>query len=202
MNPLPKRSYTLEEYIELDKSSEERYEFFDGEVFAMGGGSLNHSRISVNVSSVLVSKLAGGKCEVFTSDARIRVPAAWPYRYPDVAVVCGEPLIETLQGQEMLVNPVLIVEVLSPSTAAYDLGDKFSAYQSSESFREYLLIAQGRPHVIQHVRQPDNKWLRSESDGLNAELTLESLNLTLSLAEIYQRVTFTDAPGTELPLSE
>jgi len=98
----------------------------------------------------------------------------------------------------MLVNPILIVEVLSPSTAAYDLGEKFTAYQSIESFREYLLISQSRPHVIHYVRQSKGKWLRSEVDGLSNEVDLESLNVTLPLREIYQRVEFlTEPPARE-----
>lgn len=197
MTALPKHRYTMEEYIELDKNSEERYEFFDGEVFAMAGGSIEHAVIAANTIRALGNKLEGKKCFVLTSDVRIKVPAALPYRYPDASVVCGEPITEELQGQQMLVNPILIVEVLSPSTAAYDLGDKFSAYQSITSFREYLVISQERPHVIQHVRQSSGKWLRSEASGLEATVTLESLDITLSLSEIYQRVEFTNNPSTQ-----
>jgi len=203
MTALPKQLYTLEEYLELDKNSEEKYEFFEGrvrgvgEAFAMAGGSINHGRIMRNVIRRLENKLDGTPCEVFPSDTRLKVPTALPYRYPDASVVCGEPVIEEIQGQQMLLNPVLIVEVLSDSTEAYDLGKKFSAYQSIPSFREYLLVAQDRPHVIQHVWQGDGKWLRSEHDGLEAVLKLESLNLTLPLSEIYQRVNFQAAPVAE-----
>jgi Uma2 family endonuclease len=191
MTALPKQRYTLEEYIELEKSSEERYEYFDGEVFAMAGGSINHGRIMRNIIRDLENKLAGGDCEVLPSDVRIKVPKAFPYRYPDVVVVCGELVVEKIQGQEMLVNPVLIVEVLSPTTEAYDHNAKFIAYQSIESFREYLLIAQDRPQVTQYVRQPSGKWLRSDVEGLDGALHLESLNLPLTLGEIYRRVEFT-----------
>lgn len=191
MTALPKKDrYTLEEYLELDKNSEEKYEYFDGQVFAMAGGSPDHVRISVNVCSALIQKLGGGACEAFNSDMRIKVPAAFPYRYPDVSAVCGEPIFEEVLGQQMLVNPILIVEVLSPSTAAYDLGEKFTAYQSIESFREYLLVSQSRPHVIHYIRQSKGKWLRSEVDGLDNEIALESLKVTLALREIYQRVEF------------
>lgn len=124
---------------------------------------------------------------------RVKVPAALPYRYPDVSVVCGEPVFEKLGGQEMLVNPVLIVDVLSPSTAAYDLKDKFAEYQSIESFREYLIVSQDRPHVIQHIRQSPGRWLRIDIIGLDAEVNLESINVTLSLSEIYERVRFDTA---------
>jgi Uma2 family endonuclease len=191
MTALPKKDhYTLEEYIELEKSSEERYEYFDGEVFAMAGGSPNHVRISRNVCNRLSQKLEDLDCEAFPSDMRIKVPAAFPYRYPDVSAACGELIFEEVLGQQMLVNPILIVEVLSPSTAAYDLVEKFTAYQSIDSFREYLLISQSRPHIIRYVLQSKGKWLRSEVEGLENEVALESLNVTLSLREIYWRVKF------------
>jgi len=190
MTALPKSYLTIEEYIELDKNSEERFEYFDGEVFAMAGGSPNHARIAGRLYATLEAKIAGKNCEAFNSEIRVKVPADLPYRYPDVSVVCGEPDFEPLQGVEMLTNPVLLVEVLSPSTAAYDLDAKFTAYQSIESFCEYLVVAQDRPHVIRYERQPMGGWLRTEVSGLQNEVTLESLNVTLSLSEIYARVQF------------
>ena len=190
MTTLPSRRYSLEEYIELDKTSEERYEYFDGLVFAMTGGSPNHARISGNVYASIRERLRGRNCEAFNSEMRIKVPHAMPYRYPDATVVCGDPVFEELEGQEMLVNPLLIVEVLSRSTAAYDLGEKFTAYQAIASFQEYLVISQERPHVIGHLRQGPQRWLRIETVGLENAVTLESLNITLPLAEIYERVSF------------
>ena len=188
--PVSSRKYTLEEYLELDKNSEEKYEYFDGEVFAMAGGSPNHSRIGFDIGALFNQKLKDKNCEAFNSDMRVKVPAALPYRYPDISVVCGEPIFEDLNGQEMLVNPVLIVEVLSPTTAAYDLKDKFTAYQSIDSFREYLIVSQDRPHIIQHIRQSINRWLRIDIEGLDSEVALESINVTLPLSEIYERVKF------------
>lgn len=190
MSALPKKLYTLEEYLELDKNSEEKYEFFDGEIFAMAGGSLAHNTIAANVIRALGNKLEGTACRALTSDMRLKVPLALPYRYPDATVVCGEPVIEDLQGQQVLLNPQVIIEVLSPTTEAYDLGKKFSAYQSIASFCEYVLIAQDRAHVIQYVRQADGKWLRSEHQGVGAVLELESLGIRLALRDIYQRVNF------------
>lgn len=190
MTALPRKLYSLEEYIELEKSSDEKYEYFDGEVFAMAGGTINHERIIKNLLRRLEEKLEGSPCETFPSNVRIKVPTAFPYRYPDASVVCGELIIEEIFGQQMLVNPLVIIEVLSSSTAAYDLGNKFSAYQSISSFREYLLISQDRAHVIQYVRQPNDKRLRSETSGLESALTLESLGISLKLSEIYQRVNF------------
>lgn len=148
MSAIPKRGYTLEEYLKLDKNSEERYEFFDGDVFAMAGGSAEHSRISGNLYFQLQLRLRGGTCAPFNSDMRLKVPQAVPYRYPDASVVCGEAIFDEIDGQQMLVNPVLIVEVLSPSAATYDLKDKFRAYQSIESFEEYLVVSQDQPHAI------------------------------------------------------
>lgn len=188
--PVSSRKYTLEEYLELDKNSEEKYEYFNGEVFAMAGGSPNHARLGFDIGTLFSQKLKGRNCEAFNSDMRVKVPVALPYRYPDLSVVCGKPVFEELNGQEMLVNPILIVEVLSPSTAAYDLKDKFTAYQSIDSFQEYLIVSQDRPHVIQHIRQSKGRWLRIDIEGLDAEMALEFVNVTLSLNEIYERVKF------------
>jgi Uma2 family endonuclease len=113
MTTIAKRKYTLEEYLELEKNSEERHEYFDGEVFAMAGGSPDHARLGMDIGSLLSQKLRGRKCEAFNSDMRIKVPKAFPHRYPDASVVCGEPVFKEIGGQIMLVNPILIVEVLS-----------------------------------------------------------------------------------------
>ncbi len=197
MSAIPITKLSLDDYLELDKNSEERYEYFDGEIFAMAGGSPNHARIGANACASLLQKLRGQKCEAFNSEMRIKVPAAFPYRYPDASVVCGEPIFEKLQGQEQLVNPILIVEVLSPSTEAYDLGKKFTAYQSIKSFQEYLIIAQDAAHVIQHVKQSNGRWLRIEIEGLDSEVFLESLNITITMSELYERVTL---PSSNLPV--
>ena len=193
---LPKQRYTLEEYLALDKNSEQRYEYFAGEVVAMGGASLNHNRITRNIIRSLENALAEQGCEVLPAAMRVKVPKAFPYRYPDAVVVCGEPIIEEMHGQEMLVNPILIVEVLSPNTEAYDRGAKFSAYQSIASFQEYLLIAQDRPHITQYVRQLHGKWLRSEVEGVHSTLSLESLHCQLTLSDVYRRVDF-HRPGED-----
>jgi Uma2 family endonuclease len=141
MTAVPKHKMTMEEYIEFDKNNEGRWEYFDGEVFDMAGGTLNHNKIIANILRHIGNKLEGTRCEALPPEMRLKVPKALPYRYPDVVVVCGEPIIEKIQGQEMLVNPRVIIEVLSPSTARYDYGPKFIAYRSIESFQEYLLVS-------------------------------------------------------------
>lgn len=193
MSALPKQKYTIEEYLELEKSSEERYEYFAGEVFAMSGGSIEHLRITKNINRHLENKLEGKSCESFPFEMRVKVPTAPPYRYPDVVVVCGEPITEDFLGLPRLINPRLIIEVLSPTTKDYDKDAKFLAYQSIESFQEYLLVAQEQAHVTRYVRQPDNQWLRADILGLENSIELKSLGVTLTLAEIYQGVKFPEA---------
>ncbi len=198
MTALPKQQqrYTLEEYLELDRTSEERYEYFDGEIFAMTGGSLNHNLIVGNLLARLHQQLWQSDCKVLPSDMRIKVPTALPYRYPDLSIFCGEPRIENLSGQQLLVNPLVLIEVLSPSTEAYDLGRKFTAYQSIESFREYLLVAQDRVHVTHYVKQAGGGWLRFELEGLGSMLTLQTVNCTMALRDIYRAVNFDLEPSS------
>jgi Uma2 family endonuclease len=121
---------------------------------------------------------------------RIKVPKALPYRYADLVVICEEPAIENIQGQEMLVNPLLIVEVLSPTTEGYDYGVKFTAYQSIASFREYLLVSQDRPHLTHYVRQAESQWLRHDVQGLDSTLKLATINCKLEFNDIYRLVEF------------
>jgi len=189
----PKERFTLEEYIEFDKNSEERWEYFDGMVVTMSGGTLTHNRIAANILTSLRSKALAQGCEVLPADMRIKVPKAPPYRYADVVVVCGEPVIESIQGLDALVNPRLIVEILSESTEAYDRGKKFHSYQSIDSFEEYLLVAQDRPYVTHYVRQTDGSWLRSDIEGIESEIELVTIPCRIKLSEIYAFVEFSAA---------
>ena len=190
MAAFPEHRCTLEEYIELDKNSEERLEYFDGEIVSMSGGSLSHNRISTNVITGLHNhnRSANQGCSVFPADMRLKVPKPPPYRYADVVVVCGAPLIEKIQGLDVLINPTLLVEILSESTEAYDRGNKFLAYQSIETFEEYLLIAQDKPYVTHYVRQPDGQWLRSDIEGLDREINFLTVGSRIPLREIYADV--------------
>jgi Uma2 family endonuclease len=190
MSALPKPYYTVEEYVELLKNSDERYEYFDGEIVAMAGGKIAHSSIAVNITSALQNLLSTRPCRVFNGDAAVKVPAARPFRLPDASVVCGDIVIEDFHGIEMLVNPILIVEVLSSSTANYDREKKFLEYQSIASFQEYFLVEQDRPHVTQYVKQNNGFWLRRDYMGLECEIKLFSVDCTLTLAEIYRDIVF------------
>lgn len=193
-----KRKYTVEEYIEMLKNSEERFEYFDGEIFSMTAGKVAHSGIAGNIIREIGNLLKDRPCQVFGGGVPLKTARAYPFRLPDVSVICGEPIIEDFQGIEMLVNPLLICEVLSPSTASYDREEKFLVYQAIESFQEYLLVEQDRPHVTRYVRQTDGQWLRADIIGLESAVRLETLGLELQLSEIYRMIKFPEeAEATE-----
>ncbi|HEX9960159.1 MAG TPA: Uma2 family endonuclease [Pyrinomonadaceae bacterium] len=191
-----KRKYSLEEYAELEKTSEERLEYFDGNVWSMAGASRKHERLVVNVINALSNSLRGRGCVVYSSNLRIKVPAYPPYRYPDVTALCGEEVFEDFYGLDVLINPSLIVEILSPSTKSFDIGDKFTYYKSIESFTEYLLIDQDKPHVVLYTKQSADAWLHREFNALQDKIFLSSLDCELAAAEIYENVEF---PPVEAP---
>jgi Uma2 family endonuclease len=190
----PQRRYTPEEYFELERTSEERFEFRNGEVFCMSGASPAHERIIRNMLVYLTSKIGGRGCEAFTSNIRIKVPSAPPYRYADLSALCGEAQFEQIGGVDALVNPALIVEVLSPSTEIYDRADKFTHYKSIPDFREYLLVAQHRPHVTRLFKQDDDTWIHTEANDLDSIIKLSSIDCALPLNELYQGVGFDAEP--------
>ncbi|MGH9835905.1 MAG: Uma2 family endonuclease [Blastocatellia bacterium] len=184
------RKYTVEEYIELLKNSEERFEYFDGEIVSITPSKISHGRIAANIIHLIGNLLKDRHYQVFGGGVAVKTTRAYPFRLPDVSVVCGDPVIDEFQGIEMLVNPLLICEVLSPSTESYDREEKFLVYQGIESFQEYLLVERVRPHVTRYVRQPDGQWLRADIIGLESAVRLESLGVELPLSEIYRMIKF------------
>lgn len=186
----PKQVYSLEDYFKLEKSTNEKFEFWDGNVWSMSGASINHNLIVRNLNTEVDLQLRDKGCSAFPSDLRIKVPAYPPYRYPDLTALCGKPEIEKIGGIDVLVNPQLIVGVLSDSTEAFDRGDKFSYYKSIESFSEYLLIAQHRPHVSQFIKHGDGFWMQLEFNDLSDVIKLKSVPCELSLKAIYRDVSF------------
>lgn len=193
MSSQPKKSYTLEEYFEIELNSEIKYEYWDGQIFAMSGASPEHNKISVNLTIDIGSQLRRRSCELFHSDQRVKVPIWPPYRYPDLVALCGKPEYQEIGGVKALLNPTLIIEILSPSTEAFDRGDKFSYYKSIPTFCEYILVAQHRPHITQLIKQSDNKWLLSEVNELTASIYLTSIDCSLTLNDIYLGVEFPPA---------
>ncbi len=185
-----KRYYTVEEYFELEKKAAHKSEYHDGEIVAMAGGTLNHSRISTNTTRRLSEALSDKDCEVFNSDIKIVIERLNSYLYPDISVVCGD--IETPDNQnDRIKNPILIVEVLSASTQNYDRVDKFRKYLTIPSLREYVLIEQDKALVQSFYRNENlNQWEISFVEGLDKLLLFKSLNCTVKMEAIYENVVF------------
>src|SRR5205085_3411542 len=179
--------YTPEEYLALERKAKDKSEYFKGEIFARTGASRRHNLIAGNVLAALHNQLRQRPCEVYSSDMRVRVSETGLYTYPDVVVVCGEPLFADEQ-KDTLVNPTLLVEVLSKSTASYDRGEKFEHYRKLASLAEYLVIAQTKYHVEHYVRQPDNQWLLAETDDLQQTIHLPAIACALALTDVYVKV--------------
>ena len=190
MTAQPGHKYTLEEYLEIDRKSEARLEYWNGDVFDMSGVSKAHARIEINLARHLGPRMTQRGCLLFPANLRIKVPGAPPYRYADLSGLCGEAQYEQIDGVDMLTNPSLIVEALSDSTEAYDRGDKFTHYKSIPSFGEYLLIAQHRPHISHFLRQGDDSWTHREYNDLETLVTLASLHCELGMREVYEDVSF------------
>ncbi len=194
MTALPKHKYTLEEYFEIERESEEKYEYWDGNVWSMAGASPAHERIVINTGGHLREIFRGRGCSVFGSNLKVKVPIYNPYRYPDLSVYCGEGIYETMGKMEVLTNPQMLIEVLSPSTEAFDRGEKFTYYKSIKSFTEYILIAVNRPHVTQFIKQNEREWIQREASGLDENIFSPTFNIEILLSEIYLDVEFPEPP--------
>ncbi|MEA2239564.1 MAG: hypothetical protein QOC81_4288 [Thermoanaerobaculia bacterium] len=179
------RHYTTDEYFVVEEMSPVRNEYFQGEILAMPGGSPDHNRISRNVLLALEPQLRGGRCESFGSDTRV-LTASGLYTHPDAVVFCG-PIILSGDRLESITNPTVLVEVLSPSTRDYDRGEKFELYRSITTFRDYLLIEQSTVSVEHRWRSGD-EWLSETSTSLEDLVRLDSIEVTLKLADLYARV--------------
>jgi Uma2 family endonuclease len=187
----PVHRFSVAEYYALEEAAEYRSEFFDGEIFAMAGGSARHSLVSANLLRELGNRLKGKPCSAYESNLRLKVEASGLRSYPDAGVYCGklEFDVDDPQGQTAL-NPTVLFEVLSPSTEAYDRGKKAENYRKIPSLMAYVLIAQDRAKVEIYERVGDGFWRLSEAGGLEGTIALECLEITLSLGEIYDRVEF------------
>jgi Uma2 family endonuclease len=187
---------TEAEYLERERLADFRSEFFDGEMFAMAGGTLRHSLIATNLAREFGNKLQNKRCTAFNADLRIKIDATGLFTYPDLSVICGDPKFVD-ETEDTVTNPTLIVEVLSDSTEAYDRGKKFEHYRQIPSLREYLLVSQKEPRVEQFIRQENGGWLLKEVNGLDTTLFSPALETTIALAEIFSRVEFSPSPLRE-----
>ena len=187
--PQPKSYLTPEEYLAFERQAETKSEYWGGEVYALAGASTKHTIIGANTLAELVMQLKGRPCTAHTNDLRIKVTSAGLYTYPDVTVVCGQAEFED-RSEDTLLNPTVLIEVLSPSTEAYDRGAKFEFYRTLESLTDYLLISQNKPIIEHFTRQPDDRWLMSTYKGLDAVAPIPAIGCELRLADVYDKVTW------------
>jgi Uma2 family endonuclease len=195
VSTLSKIFLTAEEYLEFERKTEFKREYYLGEIFAMAGASFAHNLLVGNILFRLRQGLGPRPCSVLPSDMRVRVSPTGLYTYPDVVVVCGEPQFPD-EEKDTLLNPSLLVEVLSPSTEAYDLGRKFEHYRSIESLGEYLVVATDRIHADLFTRQADGSWLLRSASRMEDSLDLQSVGCRLTLADLYEKVELAKPPRT------
>lgn len=191
----PQPKLTAAEYLAIERQAETKSEFLDGEMFAMSGANYRHNVIVSNLLRDLGRSLRGSGCRVLPSDMRVRTPSTGLYAYPDVAAICGEPEFADDQF-DTLINPIALFEVLSRSTANYDLGAKFIHYRSIQSVREILYIDQATAHVIQYLRQEGERWQITETTNLESKIALPSLGVELDLSEVYDGVNLDDSASS------
>jgi Uma2 family endonuclease len=189
MSTVPSRLLTEQEYLARERKSELKNEFYRGETFAMAGASREHNLIAANISRSLGNQLAERRCEVYQSDMKVRVSATGLITYPDVVVGCGE-LQFANDEKDVLLNPVFLTEVLSPSTAAYDCGPKAAHYRLLESLQEFLLVDQNVPFVEHYIREDNETWRVTRHEGLDATIEIPSIACGLPLSDAYAKVTF------------
>jgi Uma2 family endonuclease len=189
MSSVPTRRCTAAEYLAFERESAARHEFVDGQIVEMQGGSIRHAMICDNLVARTKTLLRGTPCQPFSASLRVKIEATGNYTYPDLSIVCGEVRLEDSR-EDTLLNPRLIVEVLSPSTDRHDRVWKFRNYQLISSFEEYVLVSQDEPRIERFLRQGDIGWLMTQTLGLVHTVRFESVAFELPMAEIYENVTF------------
>lgn len=195
--PLPQsaRYFTVQEYLAIDRSSEERYEYLDGQIYLMAGESQAHGIISTNLTGVLYNQLRGTSCQAFVKDTKVRSGIfARPrqvtkglYSYPDLVVVCGGPEYDE-ENDDIITNPRVIIEVLSPATADFDRGEKFARYRWNDSLTDYILVLQDLAQVEHYHKNAPDDWQLRIYNGLDTSFEIASIGCRLTLRDIYERV--------------
>lgn len=191
MSAIPQTKLTPAEYLKFERKSEERHEYFDGEIFAMLGAKRNHNKIVGNLSGLIWQYLKGKDCEFYPTNMRVFIPETGLYTYPDLVVACGEPQFQD-DVFDTLLNPVLIIEVLSETTEGYDRGKKFQHYRSIESLQEYVLIAQDEARIEKYVKNGDGFWFFTEAVGLDSKIEFSSIECRIALEEVYDKINFAE----------
>jgi Uma2 family endonuclease len=184
------------EYLVIERRSETKHEFYRGEMFAMAGATREHNLITMNIAVSLGNQLRDRPCETYASDMRVKVEYTGLYTYPDIVVTCDKPRFED-EHDDTLLNPQLIVEVLSDSTENYARGKKFELYRGIESLKDYVLVAQNEPHVEVYSRDESGRWFLTEAKGLDSTIELPAIACELKLAEVYARIEFAEVRSTD-----
>ena len=202
--------HTIEEYLALERDSEERHEYLDGWIYAMAGESPEHADICTNLIAEVSRQLKGSPCRVRSKDtkvlsgptARDRGATKGLFSYPDIVVICGEPRYHG-QGREVVLNPSVIIEVMSKSTEAFDRGQKFLRYQNwNPTLTDYLLVSQFDPIIEQYIRTPGGKWIYQVFQGLEQTIQIDSITCSLRLADVYDRLIFAATDEADNPSEE
>ena len=184
-----KRHYTVEEYLEMEKASTEKHEYFQGEIFAMSGAGFNHNLIFSNVFGVLAHKLKGSKCIPFGSDMRMNIPENTLFTYPDISIYCNE-IKHLNEDEDTILQPTVIIEILSPSTKNYDRGKKFTLYKDIPSLKEYIMIDSESVSVEAYYIDEEKNWALNQQKELSEALTFVSMGFDVALSDIYNHVRF------------
>jgi Uma2 family endonuclease len=193
MSALPQPYMTPAEYLAFERNQEQKHEYWHGQVYLMAGAKARHNLITANVIAGLHLQLRGRSCSVYPSDMRVLIPATGLYTYPDALVVCGKAEFEDTE-EDTLLNPTVVIEVLSKSTEQYDRGDKFRNYRTIPTLQEYLLIAQDERRVEHFVRQANTEWLLTEMSDATGAIDLPTIDCTLAMADLYDKVSMPPRP--------
>ncbi|HEU4324763.1 MAG TPA: Uma2 family endonuclease [Roseiflexaceae bacterium] len=199
MSAQPTPFLTEADYLERERASITKHEYYAGAIFAMTGASEAHNLIASNVNAALHGQLRTRPCRLYPSDMRVKVSQTGLITYPDITVVCGGPVFHDPDKRDTLLNPTVLIEILSPSTERYDRGLKFQNYRTLASLQEYVLIAQDKLYVEHYIRHADIQWLLSEAHAADAVVDLSSIGCTLKLADIYEKIDLPDASPPHLP---
>ena len=189
MSAQPNMQVTVAEYLKFDHQSDQKYEYYDGQIYLMAGATPRHNLISASVNFTLYAQLRGKGCFIYSGDMHVKVEKTGLYTYPDMTIVCGQPQYEDTKPPTLL-NPTVIIEILSPSTERDDRGKKFQHYRNLDSLQEYILISQSGYRIEKFTKQTDKVWLFREVIGRYEKLFLSSLNCQLALSEVYDQVSF------------
>ena len=194
MSAIPKKRLTEAEYLDIEGAAEFRSEFFNGEMFAMAGASREHNELKDNLIVEIGGRLKGGPCRTYSVDMRVHVKRTGLYTYPDIVIVCGRGEFDRYKGVDILLNPQIVIEILSESTARYDRGTKFDNFQCLPSVKEYILVSQDKMCVERFVRQPDEQWLLTTFDDPAGEFSLATIAIRIPLVDVYRGIELKEPP--------